>query len=192
MVRLCREHGLYGALIYLFNRGLDDFKTPLEELLVVLQNNQKLSPIVIGYVTYSICNSAFIIKSWKKLLPIICTMWLIWYASLLFKSTLLGKQDHQWVLPIFLWIVFICLLSCMVSGNRYRMLVYLKYCFLGLAFPPGMKFKKHSWPNIMLVRWHSVYHMVLDIEYWNSLVWTAETWLSNVTLSYKKKNAILC
>lgn len=23
-------------------------------------------------------------------------------------------------------------------GNRYRMLVYLKYCFSGLAFPPGM------------------------------------------------------
>ncbi|KAJ8626194.1 hypothetical protein MRB53_019501 [Persea americana] len=67
VVKLCREHGLYGALIYLFNRGLDDFKTPLEELLVVLQNNQKMSAIVIGY----------------------------------------------------------------------RMLVYLKYCFMGLAFPPG-------------------------------------------------------
>lgn len=55
VVKLCREHGLYGALIYLFNRGLDDFKTPLEELLVVLQNNQKMSAIVIGYVAYSTC-----------------------------------------------------------------------------------------------------------------------------------------
>ncbi|KAK1273312.1 hypothetical protein QJS04_geneDACA010854 [Acorus gramineus] len=66
VVRLCREHGLYGALIYLFNRGLDDFKAPLEELLVVVQNKR--------------------------------------------------KED---------------------SAVGYRMLVYLKYCFSGLAFPPG-------------------------------------------------------
>ncbi|VAI54538.1 unnamed protein product [Triticum turgidum subsp. durum] len=38
VVRLCREHGLYGALIYLFNQGLNDFRTPLEELLSVIQN----------------------------------------------------------------------------------------------------------------------------------------------------------
>ncbi|XP_058105006.1 uncharacterized protein LOC131248648 isoform X2 [Magnolia sinica] len=67
VVRLCQEHGLYGALIYLFNRGLDDFKAPLEELLMVVQNNQRTNATAIGY----------------------------------------------------------------------RMLVYLKYCFLGLAFPPG-------------------------------------------------------
>ncbi|XP_068669658.1 uncharacterized protein [Aristolochia californica] len=67
VVKLCREHGLYGALIYLFNRGLDDFRTPLEELLVVVQNNEKTDAAAMGY----------------------------------------------------------------------RMLVYLKYCFLGLAFPPG-------------------------------------------------------
>ncbi|RVW37739.1 Vacuolar protein sorting-associated protein 8-like [Vitis vinifera] len=67
VVRLCREHGLYGALIYLFNRGLDDFKAPLEELLVVLLNRPRESASSLGY----------------------------------------------------------------------RMLVYLKYCFSGLAFPPG-------------------------------------------------------
>ncbi|KAG6667166.1 vacuolar protein sorting-associated protein 8 homolog isoform X1 [Carya illinoinensis] len=67
VVRLCREHGLYGALVYLFNKGLDDFRAPLEELLVVLQNSQKESAAALGY----------------------------------------------------------------------RMLVYLKYCFSGLAFPPG-------------------------------------------------------
>uniref|UniRef100_A0A2P2L9D6 Uncharacterized protein MANES_01G240000 n=1 Tax=Rhizophora mucronata TaxID=61149 RepID=A0A2P2L9D6_RHIMU len=68
VVRLCREHGLYGALVYLFNKGLEDFRTPLEELLIVLQNSQKES-----------------------------------------------------------------------TGNAlgYRILVYLKYCFSGLAFPPG-------------------------------------------------------
>lgn len=69
VVRLCRENGLYGALIYLFNKGLDDFKTPLEELLSVLRNNEKGSA----------------------------------------ATTSVG----------------------------YRMLVYLKYCFSGLAFPPG-------------------------------------------------------
>ncbi|KAI9182668.1 hypothetical protein LWI28_027684 [Acer negundo] len=66
VVRL-REHGLYGALVYLFNEGLDDFLAPLEELLVVLRNSQRESTAVLGY----------------------------------------------------------------------RMLVYLKYCFQGLAFPPG-------------------------------------------------------
>ncbi|KAL7224339.1 hypothetical protein ACSBR1_025740 [Camellia fascicularis] len=67
VVRLCREHRLYGALVYLFNRGLDDFRAPLEELLIVLQNSQRESAAALGY----------------------------------------------------------------------RMLVYLKYCFSGLAFPPG-------------------------------------------------------
>ncbi|KAL9245443.1 hypothetical protein vseg_019100 [Gypsophila vaccaria] len=66
VVRLCRENGLYGALIYLFNKGLDDFKTPLEELLSVLKNHEKDAATV-----------------------------------------------------------------------GYRALVYLKYCFSGLAFPPG-------------------------------------------------------
>ncbi|KAK4425213.1 Vacuolar protein sorting-associated protein 8 [Sesamum alatum] len=67
IVRLCREHRLHCALIYLFNKGLDDFRTPIEELLVVLRNS-------VGE-----------------------------------NATCLG----------------------------YRMLVYLKYCFKGLAFPPG-------------------------------------------------------
>ncbi|KAK1369871.1 vacuolar protein sorting-associated protein 8-like [Heracleum sosnowskyi] len=49
VVRLCREHRLYGALIYLFNKGLDDFRTPLEELLVVLQNSQRDIAASIGY-----------------------------------------------------------------------------------------------------------------------------------------------
>lgn len=38
VVRVCRDHGLYSALIYLFTKGLDDFKSPLEELLTVAQN----------------------------------------------------------------------------------------------------------------------------------------------------------
>ncbi|KAJ1265956.1 hypothetical protein BS78_08G113600 [Paspalum vaginatum] len=67
VVRLCREHGLYGALIYLFNQGLNDFRTPLEELLSVIQNT--------------------------------------------------NRKD--------------------ATSTGYRMLVYLKYCFQGLAFPPG-------------------------------------------------------
>ncbi|KAL8138324.1 hypothetical protein V2J09_004325, partial [Rumex salicifolius] len=67
VVRLCREHGLYGALIYLFNKGLDDFRTPLEELVAVLRDSENEVSSALGY----------------------------------------------------------------------RMLVYLKYCFTGLAFPPG-------------------------------------------------------
>ncbi|KAJ3693979.1 hypothetical protein LUZ60_009459 [Juncus effusus] len=68
VVRLCREHGLYGALIYLFNQGLNDYRVPLEELLTVVQNSS-------------------------------------------------DKKE--------------------ASRTCYRMLVYLKYCFQGLAFPPG-------------------------------------------------------
>ncbi|KAK7275442.1 hypothetical protein RIF29_16559 [Crotalaria pallida] len=67
VVKLCREHGLYSALVYLFNKGLDDFRAPLEELFAVLQNSEKENATALGY----------------------------------------------------------------------RMLVYLKYCFTGLAFPPG-------------------------------------------------------
>lgn len=66
VVRLCQEHNLYGALIYLFNKGLDDFRTPLEELLQVFRNDSEGAPSL-----------------------------------------------------------------------GYRILVYLKYCFLGFAFPPG-------------------------------------------------------
>ncbi|KAJ0479069.1 putative transcription factor WD40-like family [Helianthus annuus] len=67
VVRLCREHNLYRALIYLFNKGLDDFRTPLEELLLVFKNSDSENAPSLGY----------------------------------------------------------------------RMLVYLKYCFSGFAFPPG-------------------------------------------------------
>ncbi|KAH6791560.1 transducin family protein / WD-40 repeat family protein [Perilla frutescens var. hirtella] len=67
VVRLCREHRLDCALIYLFNKGLDDFRTPLEELLLVLRDSTRENATSLGY----------------------------------------------------------------------RMLVYLKYCFQGLAFPPG-------------------------------------------------------
>ncbi|XP_075484312.1 uncharacterized protein LOC142524290 [Primulina tabacum] len=67
VVRLCREHRLHHALIYLFNKGLDDFTTPLEEFLIVLQNSRLEDAASLGYM----------------------------------------------------------------------MLVYLKYCFRGLAFPPG-------------------------------------------------------
>lgn len=74
VVRLCRDHGLYSALVYLFNKGLDDFRTPLEELLAVLQTSKSKRASAIGYKT----------------------------------------------------------------------LVYLKYCFSGLAFPPGQGTLAHS------------------------------------------------
>lgn len=51
VVRLCREHGLYSALIYVFNRGLDDFKAPLEELLAVAQDQQRPNAQAFGCVS---------------------------------------------------------------------------------------------------------------------------------------------
>lgn len=35
--------------MYLFNKGLDDFRSPLEELLVVLQNSKKEGATALGY-----------------------------------------------------------------------------------------------------------------------------------------------
>ena len=52
VVRLCHEHGLYGALIYLFNQGLNDFRTPLEELLSVVQNTNSKDDTSSGYVIF--------------------------------------------------------------------------------------------------------------------------------------------
>lgn len=33
---MCWTHGLYDAMIYVYNRGLQDFTTPLKELLNLL------------------------------------------------------------------------------------------------------------------------------------------------------------
>ncbi|KAH7431149.1 hypothetical protein KP509_08G032600 [Ceratopteris richardii] len=49
VVRLCRENGLYSALIYLFNKGLDDYKSPLEELLIVVQDITNPQVHAFGY-----------------------------------------------------------------------------------------------------------------------------------------------
>lgn len=51
-MRLCREHGLYSALIYLYNRGLDDFISPLEELLTVADQTSNSSQTqLVGFVS---------------------------------------------------------------------------------------------------------------------------------------------
>ncbi|XLT13792.1 hypothetical protein HN51_059482 [Arachis hypogaea] len=94
VVRLCREHGLYSTLVYLFNKGLNDYRAPLEELFEVLQNSQKDSAVALGY----------------------------------------------------------------------RMLVYLKYCFIGLAFAPGrgtippkikpLLYNKHDFKFTVLINVH--------------------------------------
>jgi len=62
VVRLCREHGLYSALIYLFNRGLDDFRSPLEELLTVADQASNPSQTqLIGFVsTLSLTDHIFL------------------------------------------------------------------------------------------------------------------------------------
>ncbi|KAJ9588007.1 hypothetical protein L9F63_028180, partial [Diploptera punctata] len=37
VMRLCRANGLYDAMIHIYNRGLKDYITPLEELMPILQ-----------------------------------------------------------------------------------------------------------------------------------------------------------
>ena len=40
-VRLCLEHGLCDALLYVYNRGLQDYVTPLQELLLQLRKRMR-------------------------------------------------------------------------------------------------------------------------------------------------------
>lgn len=37
IVVLCWNHALYDAIIYVYNKGMKDYTTPLEELLAVLE-----------------------------------------------------------------------------------------------------------------------------------------------------------
>ncbi|XP_077997967.1 vacuolar protein sorting-associated protein 8 homolog isoform X1 [Glandiceps talaboti] len=43
VVSLCWAHGLYDAILYIYNKGMSDYVTPLEELLTVLQSAIKSS-----------------------------------------------------------------------------------------------------------------------------------------------------
>ena len=35
---LCWEHGLYDAIIHVYNKGMKDFTTPIDELMTILSN----------------------------------------------------------------------------------------------------------------------------------------------------------
>lgn len=37
-MKLCWTHGLYDAIIYIYNQGMYDYVTPLEELMTELQS----------------------------------------------------------------------------------------------------------------------------------------------------------
>ena len=37
-MKICEQHGLYDAIIYIYNNGMLDYVTPAEELLTVLMN----------------------------------------------------------------------------------------------------------------------------------------------------------
>lgn len=37
VMTLCWTHGLYDAIVYIYNRGMMDYITPMEELMTVLQ-----------------------------------------------------------------------------------------------------------------------------------------------------------
>ncbi|CAM6071281.1 unnamed protein product [Sphagnum tenellum] len=65
VVKLCREHGLYNALIYLFTKGLDDFTSPMEELLAVAQHThnpshaQAIGYKLLVYLKHCFCGLSF-------------------------------------------------------------------------------------------------------------------------------------
>ena len=37
LTSLCWEHGLYDAVLYVYNRGMSDYVSPLEQLLAILR-----------------------------------------------------------------------------------------------------------------------------------------------------------
>jgi len=87
-VKLCREHGLFGALIYLFNRGLDDFKAPLEELLVVIQNSLHSDVAAVGYFSCYLDNISEAVSKFANYLSslLFCFSTLTHLHSLAFLS----------------------------------------------------------------------------------------------------------
>jgi hypothetical protein len=63
---LCRKYGLYSALIYIFNKGLDDYVTPMEEIVAALQagdlSEDDLRPIgykLLLYLSFCFSGRAF-------------------------------------------------------------------------------------------------------------------------------------
>lgn len=73
VVKICREHGLYSALIYLFNKGLDDFRSPLEELMTVA----KQTPIAAQAHLVGFVHSSQLLLLVDKYLSAKCSLILI-------------------------------------------------------------------------------------------------------------------
>ncbi|XP_015748737.1 PREDICTED: vacuolar protein sorting-associated protein 8 homolog [Acropora digitifera] len=48
MVKLCWAHGLFDAIFYVYNRGMHDYTTPLEDLINVLKNTVQSGQLVLG------------------------------------------------------------------------------------------------------------------------------------------------
>jgi Golgi CORVET complex core vacuolar protein 8/WD domain, G-beta repeat len=68
IVTVCREHCLFSALIYVYNRGCDDYRTPFEQIMhVVLNRSTQLSDTkreaygykLLLYVNYCLTGKAF-------------------------------------------------------------------------------------------------------------------------------------
>ena len=57
-MNVCNSHGLYDAIIYVYNNGLQDFVTPVEELMTILadaiKNQQQVDhSILLAFVLTS-------------------------------------------------------------------------------------------------------------------------------------------
>lgn len=59
-----------------------------------------------------------------------------------------------------------CLLTLMYGfWKQVQDASVFEVLLFGSSISSRYELKKYSWQNIMLVRWHCVYHMVLDIDY---------------------------
>ncbi|CAE1274106.1 VPS8 [Acanthosepion pharaonis] len=70
IVHLCWNHGLYDAIIYVYNKGMNDYTTPLEELVLVLEaavttgkqltdDQIKLGNKLLVYISYCLAGRAY-------------------------------------------------------------------------------------------------------------------------------------
>ena len=63
-MNVCNSHGLYDAIIYVYNNGLQDFVTPVEELMTILadaiKNHQQVDHSIL--LAFVLTSRSFVVR----------------------------------------------------------------------------------------------------------------------------------
>lgn len=90
-VKLCREHQLYSALVYIYNEGLDDYVSPIDTLLDACTSNVKEASISVD--TDDASNSINLLEAQERQ----CRLYgykLLLYISYSFKGQTFPRNDQ--------------------------------------------------------------------------------------------------